>query len=540
MQHAYAGQLAWNRWTDILFRTRGSTLPKRTELILLLGILGVWLAVVLFTVGHHEFWRDEVRPLSYAREASSLNDLRLILENDGHPMLWHTLLYAASKITSSSLILPAISIAIAFTSIVIFMFFSPFPLFIRVSFSFSSLPLYEYSVSARNYGITMLLLFLIVTCFHRKFLQFSLFCVLIILLSNTNIHSIIFSLLLSVLYIYYNIIDQDVIRIRGSSLYSISIISIVFLAGAFLALWVCLPNEQSAIRAPSTIDLSALLGALGDCLLSPATEFSDLIRPIPIVLQNIILIALILGLIRRPPLFIAGLVATLALGVFSKIFYPLYFRHQGLLLIFIISLYWIDCNLNGNGLAFQPFQLARKAALYGALPSILIVEMAQAAYLHQKDIQYELSSNKNLAEFIKKNDLDDAIIMGEPDLYIESLPYYANNKIYIPREDRYRKYSYYTLSNRKNFTLGDLLTIASKIHKGTGKTVLIALGHFDVFNHESGEVHFGSSAGRTFSWTRDERESFLHATREVARFERATTNEKYRLFLLEPDPATTH
>src|SRR4051794_26845182 len=123
------------------------------------SILLGWSLVVAVTIAQHEFWRDEIRALSLAMDANSLPHLKALLQNEGHPMLWHVLLYAGYRLTGSKLVLPAISALICAAAVSIFVWRAPFPLWFRALFVFGGLPLYEYSVMARNYGISMLLSF---------------------------------------------------------------------------------------------------------------------------------------------------------------------------------------------------------------------------------------------------------------------------------------------------------------------------------------------------------------------------------------------
>ena len=56
-------------------------------------LLGVWLGVTIFVMTNHEFSRDEVRALSFARAAVSPLNLLDLVKNEGHPVLWYLLLY---------------------------------------------------------------------------------------------------------------------------------------------------------------------------------------------------------------------------------------------------------------------------------------------------------------------------------------------------------------------------------------------------------------------------------------------------------------
>ena len=138
-------------------RYRRRLLPSRRAYVIVTAILlGLWLAVVIFTALRHEYWRDEVRAWSLAREATSPLDLFHRIRYEGHPILWYLLLYVGKSIVDTPLVLPITSIVIASAAVTIFMLRSPFPLWMKASFLFSALPLYVYSVKARNYAYQVL------------------------------------------------------------------------------------------------------------------------------------------------------------------------------------------------------------------------------------------------------------------------------------------------------------------------------------------------------------------------------------------------
>ena len=144
--------------TDFL-QSKDAKANKKTILITI-GILALWLAIVIFTETRHEFWRDEIRALTLARQAGSPFELFKLIRYEGHPILWYLFLFIGKSVLNDTLILPIISILIGFSAVTIFVFYAPFPFWFRFLFIFNAFPLYEYSVMARNYGISMLLLFI--------------------------------------------------------------------------------------------------------------------------------------------------------------------------------------------------------------------------------------------------------------------------------------------------------------------------------------------------------------------------------------------
>jgi hypothetical protein len=114
-------------------------------------------------IKHHVFWRDEVRAFSIAKQAESLPNLLSLLRNEGHPPLWYLILKSLYLIFHQNWVLPLASILIAMVAAFLWLFFAPFSVLERVLFLAGVFPLFEFSVMARNYGISMLLMFLFCT-----------------------------------------------------------------------------------------------------------------------------------------------------------------------------------------------------------------------------------------------------------------------------------------------------------------------------------------------------------------------------------------
>src|SRR5215831_8770258 len=72
-----------------------------------------WFAIVLATMWHHEFQRDEVRALSIATSSPSLWQMPVFLKNEGHPVVWYVLLRIGYQALGSTAALPAVSFLFA-------------------------------------------------------------------------------------------------------------------------------------------------------------------------------------------------------------------------------------------------------------------------------------------------------------------------------------------------------------------------------------------------------------------------------------------
>ena len=124
-----------------------------------LWIALAWAAVVVFLMTRHVVWRDEVRALSLALQGDDLLAMLRGLRGEGHPAVWYLMLRGAYAAANTPLVLPMVSLLVAMTAAALLAWRSPFAWPFIALFLLGRMSLYEYSVMARNYGISMLLMF---------------------------------------------------------------------------------------------------------------------------------------------------------------------------------------------------------------------------------------------------------------------------------------------------------------------------------------------------------------------------------------------
>ena len=114
---------------------------------------------MLILTAHHALWRDEVRALTIALQGDNLVSAWLQLRGEGHPALWYLILRLMHDVVATPLVLPVASVAIASAAALLLVLYSPFSRWVLALMLFGGLMLFEYSVTQRNYGISVLLLF---------------------------------------------------------------------------------------------------------------------------------------------------------------------------------------------------------------------------------------------------------------------------------------------------------------------------------------------------------------------------------------------
>lgn len=532
-----------NKRKQGLFWDRAPPAPKEDMLtrnrpaILAIALLGVWLGVVIFTATRHEFGRDEVRALSLARSALSPLDLYRLTQYDGHPLLWYLLLYIGRWVVDTALVLPVTSILIAFAAVAVFIFAAPFSLWMRGLFIFTALPFYEYSIMARNYGISMLLLFLAAMLYRQRREHPLLLAFSLALLANTNVHSAILASLIGALWGWDVVREQRARSPRATSRHYLAF-AIVF-GGLILCAISSMPRENTILTSPlDSLTAPDIANAVLEATLRPDQTFSRLSfvsNRLPTfvadpLLLYLLLVLAVLGLVHRLDLLLVALSAQIALGVLFRVVYPGGYRHQGLFLVFLVFLYWLLIDSSTVKTISGTKRLLYKAGLY-AVVALMVGNVAKAAQAIRFDSGQEMSSSRALGAFLNGSAVyRDAIMVPEPDFSLESLPYYADNLIFFPREQRFGTTVSWTTEARERLSLGELSSVAHRIRARHRRPVLIVLGHRDLDSRKDGEKAY--SYNKIFSWSSAEVADFRRSTTLVAEFKSARGGENYRIYAI--------
>src|SRR5271157_1565019 len=175
--------------------------PPKWESIGNYFVLLAYSAVVLFTVRYHEKWADEAQAWLIARDL----DLKTIwfheLRYEGHPGLWHTVLWIAQHVFHASYAaLGYIGVAFAIAGVAVLVFKAPFPWFLRWPLAFTYVMVYQYAVIARPYTLLPLFCFLVAILFkdpeHPERMT-----VVLVLLANLSLHGAILAACFGLLFL---------------------------------------------------------------------------------------------------------------------------------------------------------------------------------------------------------------------------------------------------------------------------------------------------------------------------------------------------
>ncbi|HEA65661.1 MAG TPA: hypothetical protein ENI07_02400 [Desulfobacterales bacterium] len=491
--------------------------------------------MVIFVSTKHEVWRDEVRALSIALEPDTIWGLFTALKNEGHPILWYLILRIGFMIINSSVILKIASVCIAFGGVVVFYKYAPFPMWQRILFIGGVLPFYEYPVVARNYGISMLFLFLLAKFYTQREEKPFLVAFILVALANTNVHSAIFVCVIAFLWLINVLVyDRSLFDFRRIIILSCSFV-IVGIGVVFSAV-TTLPTQDSIVTQALSLNISQLLQELWTNIKHPGLHFTVIFFGLSALMRDILMWILIAGLIVRPLMAISLFLGVVLVGLFFSVVYYGALRHQGLVFIFIVSLYWIvykETMITPIDKLAKYRVLLLKGSVYVVLSAIFLVHIAGAMRLIYRDLVKELSSSRAFGEFIMASKrFQEAIIIGEPDYRLQSLPYYVKNRIFIPREGIFRNYIAQTRANKSKLTMGELLESGRQLRISEMKPVLIVLGHFGLAKQKDKPFIRTIQHNKKFSWTSEEMDDFGASTVKIKEFVTSEKNERYAVYLL--------
>lgn len=515
--------------------------PAPSDLRARLLIFIAWLATALFLAFRHVMWRDEVRAYSLALTGRTVFDMIGAVHGEGHPALWYLMLRGLHTLAPYPQVLPVAAFAVGAAAALLFALRAPFRWPFIALVLFGRFFLYEYTIVARNYGISMLLLFAIAALYPRYRNKGWVVGALLLLLCNTNVHSVIFAAAILLFWAIELATEGALGRNRTTGAW---LVGAAFAGlGALLCALEVYPPFNDAAPKPSP-DLPIFLEGL-KAIPAIGVHFRELLLDdlLPRTLKNMTAVILVppllygwlLGLARRPAALAAGLAGTLGLLFVFDFVYRGYYRHEALLIAFLLTLSWLVAE--GRGGRWPP-RLARFRDIRfdrigtAACLVLLAFQLVLSAVMVERAVAgMPESRSHELAQLLRRPDLRDAIVIGDPDYMLEALPYYVPNPTYFARERRYGRYFIMSRRAMRAMTPSALLATAFSLRQQSGRPVVIVMGG-PLFR-----------SGRPGEWMRKNYGLFRQSTEDIARFRVATCalarfapvnggDESYDVFLL--------
>lgn len=507
----------------------------RSRRIVACFVLAVWLVVVGFRVFHHVMFRDEVRALTLALSGDSIGAMLRTIHGEGHPAVWYLLLRVAHLMFGNVVVLPGLALLVATAAVVLLLFRSPFPLILVILIIGSDAFVYEYSVMARNYGISALVLFVIAANYKAGRTRGYLIGGLLFLLANTNVIAAIMTGGF-LLFWFLDLFEDRAMR-SLPSLTNFFANAVIATAGLVVCGITILPTFNDA--AVADLSLTSPVELALSALLNPASTTPGALFPtVPIPIGSLILFGSTLGLLARPAAFVGAVVSLLVFSLFSKLASPGDERHALVWFCFCLSLYWISWDRIAD--CFSGKIAVRSSAVVRFGCGLLVIMVGLQVLLGLNKSAYAVgvgrveSRSADLALLIRSRpELAKATIVAEPEYLAEALPYYIDNPTYLTREHKFGTYVRFTKKGKLDTDLGETLKTSQDLHAQTGFPVVILMQH-KLKKIVPDEV-YREGYNWTFHASRQQIDDFLSATTLLAEFGPANYFETYDVYLLDGD-----
>jgi hypothetical protein len=499
------------------------------------AVTAAYATIIIIGAAHHEVWRDEIVPLSIARGMPSFLDLWQIMRHEGHPLLWYVILRYAYFVFGSTGVLPVLSVLIAIAAILLFVSRAPLPLWMKCLFVFGYLPIFEYSVVARANGLAMLLLFAFCALYADREKHPVGVAVILATLANTTSQGFVTAGAAGIMIA----IDAVMAKGRGgltTGRYLFA--SAVYVAGLAHALASNAPDTSVvSLELFHHHDWNKVIPAVWGAIVSPAAHSAPLLW-VPFTALWLWLAVVLLW--RRPALAVFLLGSLVGFELIFTLLYPANPRHMGYVVLVIIATVWLwnpwdrrDALPVGGPVSRLEAWMRR--LLLVPLTATLCYQVIIGIGYVVDDVRLEYSSSGRLAALIASDPrLERAIVISEPENLILSLPYYRDNKIFLPQENAFRDWLFIWIpgGRRGDYNLAELLVTSTALRQRHDTPVVMALG-WRLDGPDVQRTYSGTYFEQTFSMSAVDRAEFLARTRLLGRLREASfTDENYDVFVL--------
>jgi hypothetical protein len=489
-------------------------------------ILALWIFSVFTCELTHELWRDETREYLMAVNINSLSEFFAFAKYDGHPLMWRTILLLMHQLIPNPVVLVMSSLLIGFGTVYLFVRYSPFPLLIKALFVFGVVPFFANAVEARDYGLSMLLFFSLAVAVTREKPRPVLIGCLLFLEANTNQYG----MYMAAMFLAGWLLDTELHQLKKKGYFAAASIAI---AGVLFSFYSTRIDSESVFASPEYMARVQYGLDVLKAFKHPG-EYIYYLLNVPLIYRDIFIYGLVAGLIVvRPALGIVLYFTVIFFNVVAIAFIYPQTHHQGVLLGFIMTLYWMG--LSGLESRKRPgiFRFSQPI-FYAALFALILPFVAHDASINWHIIQEEAHVKKSSAmaagQYIASNQqLENAIVIGAPDYMLEPVIYYSGNRLFLAKENRFRDFIKFSREFDNTSNLMALLDTAEQLNSKYKVPVIIALGFFGI--QEGGSyptIYRGVFNTKKIA-------DFQQKTLKLAEFNTALGDEKFQLFLYLPE-----
>lgn len=383
-------------------------------------IVAVYALLTIIGLHAHELFLDEAHHFLIGRDSTSLTDLFNNARYDGHPRLWHMLIFLITHtLTTSPIALQVLQGLISISVAFVFLRYAPFSLPVKVGVLFGYYLLFEYNILSRNYALGLLFLFIACSLINGPRRPLIALGILILLMCNTHLFFTFASIGLYG-YLFWEYAANKKLLTRPFVIFTI-----LFLLGLTAALIQArVPQVDNVNLTPVHPDkflsggniLFAVFGLVRGWLPIPLINGGrfwnhywlspEKIGPALGILLFIFLVIFPAPFLRQHKRVLLFYYTTVVLLlVFFDVTQMTAARYFGMVFIFFLAAAWLSAQGAPDALAGAPrlFRLA--------LYAILTLQLAIGIYAFEKDLTRPFSQSRNTVSYLRTLPPDEKIVV---------------------------------------------------------------------------------------------------------------------------------
>lgn len=365
--------------------------------IILWLAFGVYVFVACYTMLHHELWGDELHSWNMAKTSNTFLELMQNRRYEGHPPVWHIILWLITRFTHNPEYMQWLHLCIAAMAVYLVLFRSPLPLIIRILIPFGYYFLYEYAILSRNYMPGVLAGFVLCMLLHKDFrYRLLIYYLLLLVMSYTHLLALI---LAGCIHLYFLLSAVELKKRSAIIAFHVLLGSMIFASALYLikpppdsdmsiGSWISRWNtSQLIISVQAPLKAFVPMPAWWEYnfwnrqfLLDLNTQFKALkiINPL-LALCLVLLCAYVLKGDRKSLLvYLANVAATLVVG---NIYTLTSQRYTGFIFIGFVVALWLHCY-------HKPLSTSGKKIVN----LLLVVQLIAGIFIVAKDINLPFST----------------------------------------------------------------------------------------------------------------------------------------------------
>jgi len=487
------------QWITVCWRRVKPALPYALAL--------AFTALVACLTRHHEMWRDELQAWLLARDSATPLQLLQNMRYEGHPGLWHLLLWPLAQFSPDPVWMQILHVTLAGLSALMVFRCSPFSWGVKLLLVLGYFFAYEWAVIARNYAISVLLLFTVCALFKERWRWFPAIATALLLLCHTNIFACLLVGVLTVTLpiefaVAYVGRYRQAERYLGRFLVGMGLIACGLYSSihqtipppdsGFACGWRWQWREGAADSAGEIVTRAYLPVAVNRLNFWNSNRFLD--QPwenqgAPLIPRTgrfacgLTLLALgSLFFLKRPWLLVPYWLGNLTLLTFYHVKYQGGLRHSGFLYLWFVVLLWMS-------FAYRPWISSHRSRDWlpafwdrhrmKALVPLLAVQVWGAMVAVPVDWREPFSQASAAAQWLRSEypDLSKFVVVGDRSEAVSSVVAYLELKrIYYPDRADFGSYVIWDQQRLRNAGRRIDSPVADLVRK-TGKDAILILDH---------------------------------------------------------------